>query len=78
MPVVCEIISEKPKTVTFNQKYVQDFSSFDVGVFLNILRMKLQNMRLYAECCEDVNKYWDEFESLSSCSNQSIKKKNKN
>ena len=55
MPAVCELICEKPKTETFNQKYVQDFSTFDVGVFLNSLRMKLQNMRLYAECCEGVN-----------------------
>ena len=66
MPVVCEIVCEKPKTVTFNQKYVQDFSSFDVWVFLNSLRMKLQHMRLYAECCEGVNKCWDEFEAIFS------------
>ena len=26
--------------------------------------MKLQNMRLYAECCEGVNKFWDEFEAI--------------
>ena len=66
MPVVCEIICEKTKTKTFNQKYVQDFSTFDVGVFLNSLRIKLQNMRLYAESCEDVNKCWDEFEAIFS------------
>ena len=64
MPVVCEIVCEMTKTKTFNQRYVQDFSTFDVGVFLNSLRMKLQNMRLYAECCEDVNKCWDEFEGI--------------
>ena len=46
MPVVCEIICEKTKTEAFNQKYIQDFSTFDVGVFLNSLRMKLQHMNL--------------------------------
>ena len=66
MPVVCEIISEKAKTEAFNQKYVQDFSTFDVGVFLNSLRMKLQNMSLYAECSEGVNKCWDEFGAVFS------------
>ena len=31
MPVVCEIICRKTETKTFNQKYVQDFSTFDVN-----------------------------------------------
>ena len=66
MPVVCEIICEKTKTEAFNQKYIQDFSTFDVGVFLNNLRMKLKNMSLYAECSEGVNKCWDEFEAIFS------------
>ena len=56
MPVVCEIICEKAKTETFIKKYVQDFSTFDVEFFLSSLRMKLQSMRFYAECCEGVNK----------------------
>ena len=66
LPVVCKIICEKTKTEAFNQKYIQDFSTFDVGVFLNSLRMKLQNMSLYAECSEGVNKCWDEFEAIFS------------
>ena len=49
MPVVCKIICKKTKTETFNQKYVKYFSTFDVGVFSNSLRMKLQNMKLYEE-----------------------------
>ena len=56
MPVVCKVICKKTRTETFNQKYVQDFSTFDVGVFINSLRMELQKLRLYAECCEGVNK----------------------
>ena len=64
MLAMYEIICEDTKTEAFKQKYVQDFSIFDVGVFLNSLRMKLQNMRLYAECCEGVNKFWDEFEAI--------------
>ena len=64
MPVVCEIICEKAKTETFIKKYVQDFSTFDVEFFLSSLRMKLQSMRFYAECCEGVNKWWNEFEAI--------------
>ena len=66
MPVVCEIICEKTKTETFNQKHVQDFRTFDVEVFLNSPRMKLQDMRLYTECFEGMNKCWDEFEAIFS------------
>ena len=45
MPVVCETVCEKIKTETFNQKYVQEFSTFDVWVFLNNFRIKVQNIR---------------------------------
>ena len=41
IPVVCKFICGKTKTETYNQKYVQGISTFDVGVFLNCLRMKL-------------------------------------
>ena len=64
IPVVRKIICEKTKAETLNQKFVQHFSTFDAGVFLNSLRMKLQNMKLYAECCEGVNKCLDEFEAI--------------
>ena len=66
MPVVCEIICETTKIEVFNQKYIQNFSTFDVGVFLNNLRMKMQNMSLYAEISEGVNKCWDDFEAIFS------------
>ena len=46
--------------------HVQDFSTFDVRVFLNNLRMKLENMGLYAESFEGVNKCWNEFKAIFS------------
>ena len=64
MLAMYEIICEDTKIEAFKQKYVQDFSIFDVGVFLNSLRMKLQNMRLYAKCPEGMNKCWNEFEDI--------------
>ena len=64
MLAMYEIICEDTKIEAFKQKYVQDFSIFNVGVFLNSLRLKLQNIKLYAECCEGVNKCLDEFEAI--------------
>ena len=66
MPVVCETVCEKIKTETFNQKYVQEFSTFDVWVFLNNFRIKVQNIRFYAKFCEDVNRCWVEFKAIFS------------
>ena len=52
MPDGCETICEKTKTETFNQKYAQNFSTFDVGVFLNSLKM---NCKIWG-CMQNVVK----------------------
>ena len=65
-PFICHLCAKlfvkilKLKILT----YVKYFSTFDVGIFLNSLRMKLQNMRLYAKCPEGMNKCWNEFEDI--------------
>ena len=40
MPVVCEVSCEKNENGVSYQKSVQDFSKFNVGVFLNDLNVK--------------------------------------
>ena len=66
MPVVCEVSCEKNKNVVSNQKSVQDFSKFNVGVFLNDLNAKLNNMRMSITNRENVNECWNEFERVFS------------
>ena len=66
MPVICEIKCEKSKNEYCDLRSFQDFSKFEVGAFLNDLSVKLRGMNLCAENCEDVNKCWDEFESIFS------------
>ena len=66
MPVICEIKCEKSKNELCDLKSFQDFSKFEVGAFLNDLSVKLRNMSLCVKHCEDVNKCWNEFESIFS------------
>ena len=66
MPVVCEISCVKSKKGVCYQKSVQDFSKFDVGVFLNNLNVNLEKMRLSITNFEDVNVCWSKFESVFS------------
>ena len=64
MTVICEIKCEKSKNEYCDLSII--FRKFEVGAFLNDLSVKLRNMSLCAENCEDVNKCWDEFESVFS------------
>ena len=66
MPVVCKNNLEKSKMENCDLKSFQDFSKFEVVAFLNDLSVKLRNMSLCDKRCEDINKCWDEFESIFS------------
>ena len=66
MPVFCEMKYEKSKNEYCYQNSFQNFSKFKVEAFVNNLCIKLQNMSLCAEKCEDVNKCWDEFQDIFS------------
>ena len=46
LPVVCEILCKKKENVICYQKSVQDFSKFDVGVFLNDLNANLGKLKM--------------------------------
>ena len=64
MPVVCEIKCLMNKNELCYQKSVQDFSKFDVGVFLNDLRRNLGKLKMSITKGEDINECWNEFESV--------------
>ena len=64
MPVVCEVSCEKNENGVSYQKSVQDFSKFNVGVFLNDLNVNLNKMKICIQNRENVNKCWNEFERI--------------
>ena len=62
--IVCDVLCEKTKNKVCYQKSVQNFNTFNMGVFLNNLNMKLRSMKLSIESCVYLNKYWNEFEII--------------